>query len=347
MRAMSPNMPPVLLAFAPADRFAAETVRDAFAKAGVGVDIAPQDGTARSAIAAAITIARVVVIVHSRAANGDAGMLRVAEAAAGRRLPMIVVRVDEAKPASGLRSFLRGAPSIDAAGGKLPQRVKGIVVRAKQAAGIPLGDAEEVDDGEGGIDIMSLDRPRLTPAWIAVGVVVLAAIGVLAWRGYERAATQSAFERGVAKLAAGDLDGAAADLDRALARRPDWADAWRQRGFASRDRTTMIASFSRAIALDPRDADALAARGRARFAGGDSVHAREDLSAALAIVPGNAEWHGERGLFAMSAGDDDAAARDFRECARLEPRCPEAFAARIAAVAAAQHKPARDWFASP
>jgi hypothetical protein len=274
-------------------------------------------------------------------------MLRVAEAAAGRRLPMIVVRVDEAKPASGLRSFLRGAPSIDAAGGKLPQRVKGIVVRAKQAAGIPLGDAEEVDDGEGGIDIMSLDRPRLTPAWIAVGVVVLAAIGVLAWRGYERAATQSAFERGVAKLAAGDLDGAAADLDRALARRPDWADAWRQRGFASRDRTTMIASFSRAIALDPRDADALAARGRARFAGGDSVHAREDLSAALAIVPGNAEWHGERGLFAMSAGDDDAAARDFRECARLEPRCPEAFAARIAAVAAAQHKPARDWFASP
>jgi Flp pilus assembly protein TadD len=109
----------------------------------------------------------------------------------------------------------------------------------------------------------------------------------------------------------------------------------------------MIASFSRAIALDPRDADALAARGRARFANGDVGRARDDLTAALAIVPGNAEWHGERGLFEMSAGDDDDAVRDFRECARLEPRCPEAFATRFAAVARAQGKPARDWFAAP
>lgn len=347
MRAMSANMPPALLAYAPADRFAAETVRNAFGKAGLGSDIAPQDGNARSAIAAAVTVARVLVIVHSRATNGDAGVLRVAEAAAGRRLPIIVVRVDDVKPGSALRSFLRGAPSIDAAGGKLPQRLRGIVVRAKQAAGIPLADAEDIDDGEGGIDILGAERPRLSPRWIVAGVVVLAAIAVLAWRGYDRAAAQSAYERGVARLAEGDLDAAATDLDRALARRPEWAAAWRQRGFASRDHATMIASFSRAIALDPNDADSLAARGRAYFAGGDSAHARADLDAALAIVPGDAEWHGERGLFAISAGDDVAAGRDFRECARLEPRCPQAFAGRITAVEASQGRPPRDWFAAP
>ena len=48
----------------------------------------------------------------------------------------------------------------------------------------------------------------------------------------------------------------------------------------------------------------------------------------------------------MLANDDAAAQRDFRECMRLEPRCAQAFAARIAAVEATQQRAPRDWFAA-
>jgi hypothetical protein len=334
----------MLLAFAPADRFAADTVRNALAEAGLACDVAPQDGDAKSAIVAAVAVARALVILHSRATTGDAGVLRVAEAAAARRLPMVVVRVDDSKPASGLRTFLRGMPSIDATAGKLPDRLAGIVVRARQAAGLAPGDAESVDDGQGGIDLWSVERRRVSPRWIVIGAVVLAAIAVLAWRGYDRAAAQSAYDRGVARLAEGDLDAAAANLDAALERRPEWAAAWRQRGFASRDSATQIANFTRAIALDAHDADALAARGRAYLASGDAGRARADLTAALSAVPDNAEWHGERGLVELLTNDEAAAQRDFGECARVEPRCREAFAARISAVEASQNRASRDWF---
>ncbi|MEP7064019.1 MAG: hypothetical protein ABI881_16645 [Betaproteobacteria bacterium] len=339
-------MPPLLLAFAPADRFAADTIRNALASAGLACDIAPQDGNARSAIVAAVAVARALLILHSRATTGDAGVLRVAEAAAGRRLPMLVVRVDDTKPGSGLRTFLRGMPSIDATAGKLPERLAGIVVRAKEAAGIALGDADAIDDGDGGIDLWSVDRRRISHAWISIGIVVLVAVAVLAWRGYDRAAAQSAYDRGVARLADGDLDAAAVNLDEAVRRRPGWAAAWRQRGFASRESAAQITNFTHAITLDAHDADSLAARGRAYLASGDAPHARADLSAALAAVPGNAEWYGERGLVAMLANDDAAAQADFRECMRIEPRCAQAFAARIAAVEATQQRTPHDWFAA-
>lgn len=343
---MIANMPPMLLAFAPADRFAADTVRNALAEAGLACDIAPQDGNAHSAIAATVAVARALIVLHSRATTGDAGVLRVAEAAAGRQLPMVVVRVDDTKPAAGLRAFLRGVPSIDATAGKLPERLSGIVVRAKEAAGIALADAEDIDDGRGGIDLWSIDRRHVSAGWVAIGAAVLLAIAVLAWRGYDRAAAQSAYERGVAQLAEGDLAAAAANLDEAVQRRPDWAAAWRQRGFASREPAAQIANFTRAIALDAHDADSLAARGRAYLASGDAARARADLSAALVAVPDNAEWHGERALAELLVNDEAGALRDFHECARIEARCAEAFAARVGAVEAAQGRAPRDWFAA-
>jgi hypothetical protein len=52
-------------------------------------------------------------------------------------------------------------------------------------------------------------------------------------------------------------------LDRAIAKRPEWGAAWRQRGFAAAKPADAIADFSKAIALDGNDGDAYAARGRA------------------------------------------------------------------------------------
>ncbi len=343
---MAANMPPMLLAYAPADHFAAETLRKAAEDRGLGVEVAPQDAGAQSAIAASASVARVLVIVHSRATVADLGVQRVAEAAGARKLPTLVVRLDDAKPSSAMRRLLRGAASIDATSGKLPQRVEGIVARARHAAGLSAGADVPTADAPG-IDPWGPERRQVPRSVVAALVVVLAVLAVLAWRAYDRSSAQAAYDRGIARIAQGDLEQAGTDLDAALQRRPDWAAAWRQRGFAARDPAAQVRYFTRAIELDPADADALAARGRAFFAAGDAARARNDMGAALDLVPANAEWRGERGLFAIAAGDDAAARADFRECQRIDARCADAFASRIAALESAQGRPPVDWFANP
>jgi Tfp pilus assembly protein PilF len=337
----------ILIAYSPADRFAADTVSKALTDTGLACDVFAGDPNDGAAVAAAIAAASAMLLLHSATATTDARVLKLAEDAASHRLPMLVVRLDRTAPSSRLTAFLRSVPWLDAANGKLPERLSGIVVRVKQLAGVPLGDADAVDDGQGGIDLWSVERRRVPRVWIIVGLLILAGLTVLAWRAYDRYATQSAYDRGVARLAEGDLDAAAVSLDEVLHRRPDWALAWRQRGFASRDAPTQIKYFTRAIELDPKDADALAGRGRAFVAIGDTRLARADLTAALAIAPDTSDWYGDRGLAELLQNDDNAAAADFQRCAALDPHCTASFGARITAVETAQNRTPRDWFAPP
>jgi Flp pilus assembly protein TadD len=123
--------------------------------------------------------------------------------------------------------------------------------------------------------------------------------------------------------------------------------AWRQRGFASRDAPAQIRYFTRAIELDPKDADALAARGRAHVATGETRLARADLTAALALAPETSDWYGDRGLTELLQNDDKGAAADFQRCAALDPHCVVSFGARITAVETAQNRTPRDWFSAP
>ncbi len=179
-----------------------------------------------------------------------------------------------------------------------------------------------------------------------MGLLILAGLTVLAWRAYDRYATQSAYDRGVARLAEGDLDAAAVSLDDVLHRRPDWALAWRQRGFASRDASAQSGISPARSNLIRRMRHALAGRGRAYVAIGDTRLALADLTAALAIAPDTSDWYGDRGL-AELLQNDDAAAADFRRCAALDPHCTASFGARITAVEAAQNRTPRDWFSPP
>ena len=337
----------ILIAYSPADRFAAETVSKALTDTGLACDVLSGDPDDRAGVTAAVANASALLLLHSATATTDARVLRHAEEAASHRLPMLVVRLDRSPPSPKLTAFLRSVPWLDAANGKLPERLNGIIVRLKQLAGVPLGDADAVDDGQGGIDLWSVERRRVPRVWLVVGMLILAGLTVLAWRAYDRYAAQGAYDRGVARLAEGDLDAAAASLDDVIHRRPDWGLAWRQRGFASRDATTQIRYFSRAIELDPKDADALAARGRAYFATGDMKLARADLTAALALAPETADWYGDRGLAELLLNDEKAAASDFQRCAALDPHCTTSFGARITAVEAAQNRAPRDWFAPP
>ncbi|MBS0320910.1 MAG: hypothetical protein JSR18_10255 [Proteobacteria bacterium] len=329
--------PQVLVAYTAADRFAADTVMEALRGAGLAVLPAAGD----------VTGARALVLLHSRTAAADASLLRIVDAAAASKLPILVVRLDTEGPTPQMKAKLRSVPWLDAANGRLPERLQGIVNRVKSNVGVPLDDAEAVDDGEGGIDLWSVERRRVPPLFVAISIVVVAGIAVLLYRAYDRFAAQNAYDQGVAALADGNLDGAAHALDDAVKRRPTWALAWRQRAFATTDPAAQVTYFTRALALDPADADALAGRARAYLRAGDAASARVDYTAALARVPDSAEWYGERGLASLALGDDAAAANDFARCQALSPRCRESLAPRIAALEAAQKRTPRDWFAIP
>jgi tetratricopeptide (TPR) repeat protein len=182
-------------------------------------------------------------------------------------------------------------------------------------------DPTGIDDGQGGIPI-GARRPALrATAWIAL-VVVAIAIAALAWRTMERQAIDRAYSDGVQALSAGRVDDARIAFDRVIVKRPEWAAAWRQRGYSATDPELAIADFTRAIALDANDADAYAARGRAWTRARQPAKGVEDLSRALAIAGTNGAdggtvttWRADRGLARVEAGDAAGALGDLRHAA--------------------------------
>ncbi len=155
-------------------------------------------------------------------------------------------------------------------------------------------------------------------AWIAL-IVVLVAIVALAWRTMERKGVERAYTEGVRALADGRPDDARVALDRAIAKRPEWGAAWRQRGFAAAKPADAIADFSKALALDGNDGDAYAARGRAWMQSQVPAKAIGDLDRALAIAEASgtdpatvAAWRAERAAARTAAGDFSAALDDLR-----------------------------------
>ncbi len=344
---MSAAPAPVVLCHSRADRFAAETIGAALIDAQIAFVSVPDHADDSSALAAMLSQARVLVVVHSQATGDNGAVLRAVQAATTKQLPVVAVRLDAAQPAAAVAELLRNLRWFDASNGTLPARLPRLVTRIRQVAGFPLGDADLVDDGEGGIDLWTVERRRVHRGWLVAGTVLLVVLALLGWRAFERRAADRAFEHGIAWLAAGDSRAAAQAFDAALARRPDWAAAWRQLAFATSDPTAQVVAFTRAIELDPADADAYAGRARARAQSAQLAAAAADFDAALARSPGTAAWHGERGLVRLLLVDETGAAADFARCGKLEPRCADTFGPRIAAAEAGRDRPARDWFALP
>jgi tetratricopeptide (TPR) repeat protein len=182
-------------------------------------------------------------------------------------------------------------------------------------------DPTGIDDHQGGIPLGER-RPALrATAWISLAVVVIA-IAALAWRTVERQAVDRAYADGVQALSAGRVDAARIAFDRVLAKRPEWAAAWRQRGYAAASPEEAIDDFTRAIALDGSDADAFAARGRAWVQARRPAKGIEDFDRALAIGASSGtdaatvtRWRADRGLARVEAGDHGAALDDLRHAA--------------------------------
>ena len=116
------------------------------------------------------------------------------------------------------------------------------------------------------------------------------------------------FLRGLARHELGDLAGAIADYDQAIALKPNDAVAYNSRGNARRtqgDLAGAIADYDQAIALKPDDAVAYNSRGNARRTQGDLAGAIADYDQAIALKPDDAVAYYNQRQLAMPAATND------------------------------------------
>ncbi len=152
---------------------------------------------------------------------------------------------------------------------------------------------------------------------------------VIEGAGYDSQQRASAFRtRGRARLEAGALGEALADLDEAIRLRADDAAALAARGqvhLSRNDPKRALADLDAALKIDSTNADVLLLRGHAHFVGGDPQKAISDFDAVLALQPGRANALNNRGLAFRRAGNVDRAIADFTEAIAASPLYAVAF----------------------
>jgi tetratricopeptide (TPR) repeat protein len=128
--------------------------------------------------------------------------------------------------------------------------------------------------------------------------------------------------RGAARLARGDSEGALEDYDEAIRLKPDYAEALSNRGLArfdEGDRKGAFADLDAAIRLDPNNGGFFYNRANARADKGDLDGALADFDAAVRLQPDDASNYNNRGTVRLDKGDLDGALADFNETIRLKP----------------------------
>jgi tetratricopeptide (TPR) repeat protein len=140
--------------------------------------------------------------------------------------------------------------------------------------------------------------------------------------------------RGVARHAAGDLDGALADYGTALRYNPGYPEALNDRGivrYLRGDVAGALADYDAAIRVRPDYADAYANRGLARQIGGDAAGAVADFDAAIRLRPAYAKAYYSRANLRLGGGDIDGALADYTAAIQADPRYAEAYNNRATA----------------
>lgn len=126
--------------------------------------------------------------------------------------------------------------------------------------------------------------------------------------------------RGVARHALGQYEGAIADYDLALRLNPDYANAYNNRGIARGNlgqHEAAIADFDSALRLNPDYTEAYYNRGIARLGLGQHEAAIADYDAALRLNPNYAKAYYTRGLAELQLNRIDEARQDFERVLNL------------------------------
>jgi tetratricopeptide (TPR) repeat protein len=128
--------------------------------------------------------------------------------------------------------------------------------------------------------------------------------------------------RGVARREKGDVEGALQDYNEAIRIKPDHSNAFLNRGVARRAKGDMegaLQDYHEAIRIKPDDADVFYNRGIARHYKGDVEGALQDYTEAIRLTPDDAEAFNNRGNACLDKGDVEGALEDFNEAIRLKP----------------------------
>ena len=136
------------------------------------------------------------------------------------------------------------------------------------------------------------------------------------------------FESGKDKFANGDLDGAIADLDKAINLKPNYEEAYNNRGIVKRHKGDLegaIADYTEAINLKPNYEEAYNNRGFAKRHKGDPEGAIADLDKAINLKPNYAEAYNNRGVAKRHKGDLEGAIADYTEAINLKPNYVRAY----------------------
>ena len=150
-------------------------------------------------------------------------------------------------------------------------------------------------------------------------------------------------ERGNLRMRAGDLQGAIADLDSAIAGGALDVRTWIQRADAHlRSGHLALAEqdATRALAIDPQRPRPWLLRGQARMHQGDKRAAFDDLCRAIELNPTNALAPGLRARLRIDRGEFQEAIRDATVALNLDPQLAAAWEARAAARAFLEGDPA-------
>jgi tetratricopeptide (TPR) repeat protein len=163
------------------------------------------------------------------------------------------------------------------------------------------------------------------PEW-GITVFVVVAISALillgpVWNVYLGPATSN--QRGLARARNGDLAGAIAEFDRAIAFNPNFAEARYNRGFArygTGDLAGAIADYTRIIKLNSPDLAGYLNQGVLLAKQGNRADAIAGYSPAIEPSPGLAVAYANRGVILVEQGNLDSAIADLNRAIEIAPR---------------------------
>jgi len=128
-----------------------------------------------------------------------------------------------------------------------------------------------------------------------------------------------------------DYDGAIADFTKAIKLDPKNAEVYKLRGTAyvfKEEFDQALSDYTELIRLDPKNAEAYSLRGHMYFSKKDYDQAFSDFTELIRLYPKNTEVYSSRGLAYLLKHDYDKAIADYTKVISLDPKNAEAYSSR-------------------